>query len=185
MIDPITFGLLDDPISTPCCGNSISRNVLVQVLQFKPTCPLCKANLNSYDIVSIPKNRALANIIDEYKKDNPNWSNLFVEKNIITETKSKWKATITPLFDNGSVYKTLIGQLEISNSSNINNFKTLLIPVIDVSGSMGGNPTTQAKYSLQRILDMTYSYPNIITNIVTYSDCAKDIAINTGTILNA
>jgi uncharacterized protein with von Willebrand factor type A (vWA) domain len=47
--------------------------------------------------------------------------------------------------------------------------KTLLIPVIDESGSMSGNPTKQAIYSLQRIADLTFQNRNLITHMIGYS----------------
>lgn len=179
-LDPITLDLLEDPVLTPCCGNSISRLVLQQVLEYNPHCPLCKSYLDDLDCMILPKNRALSNMIEEYKKQNSNWSEQIIVKKIDKkniETSINWQAKIIPLINNTPVYSTLIGQLHI-NSGN-NNFKTLLIPVIDISGSMSGNPTIQAKFSLQQILDLSYNNSNIITNIVTYSNIANKINIDT------
>jgi ankyrin repeat protein len=93
------------------------------------------------------------------------------------ESLPQWKAKITPLFDNSSDYTTLIGQLEIFSTNKSNEFKTLVIPVINISRSMKEN-LIKAKYSLQRILDMTYKYSTMITSIVTYSETATDLIIN-------
>jgi len=57
--------------------------------------------------------------------------------------------------------------------------KTLLIPVIDESGSMDGNPTRQVKLSLKKIVDLTFQNSNLITYLVGYSDSGVSYTINT------
>jgi len=95
------------------------------------------------------------------------------------EIESKWCCKIYPLKnDRLSAYQKIIGKLEFTNANNTNNFKTLLIPVVDQSGSMAGSPIEQVKYSLNRILDITYSNPSLMTTIIGYHDTAKSTEIN-------
>lgn len=75
----------------------------------------------------------------------------------------------------GSAYQTILGKLKLKCLDNKFQFKTLLIPVIDRYGSMGCSPITQCRYSLNRIIVLAYSNPNIITNIITYDDRAESI----------
>lgn len=92
---------------------------------------------------------------------------------------SKWNAKIHKLCNNNSMNQTVIGRLELTTNNKDYNFKTLLIPVIDRSGSMVGNPTVQIKYSLNRIVDLIYSNKQIITNLVVYDDMYDIIELNT------
>jgi len=92
---------------------------------------------------------------------------------------AKWNAKIHKLCNNNGMNQTVIGRLELTTTNKDYNFKTLLIPVIDRSGSMAGNPTTQVKYSLNRIVDLIYSSKQIITNLVIYDDMYDIIELNT------
>ena len=92
---------------------------------------------------------------------------------------SKWNAKIHKLCNNNGMNQTVIGRLELTTTNKNYNFKTLLIPVIDRSGSMAGNPTIQVKYSLNRIVDLIYSNKQIITNLVVYDDMYDIIELNT------
>ena len=74
-----------------------------------------------------------------------------------------------------SNHRKPLGLLTVSCATGKN--RTLLIPVADRSGSMGGSPTQQVQYSLQRVVDLTYQNSHLITSIVHYDDTASTLHI--------
>ena len=51
--DSVTKDLLEDPINLPCCGNSISRQSLINHFKHcdeENNCPLCRGDLNDFEI---------------------------------------------------------------------------------------------------------------------------------------
>lgn len=169
---PITHELLEDPVALPCCGRAISRSAVIDCMYHSPYCPMCKEDISHFDTINAPKLINLAYMIENIK-------------NNATETtqpqqnnSDKWSATIekVPL---STTYKTVIGKLQISNENKKSCFKTLLVPVVDESGSMGGSPNKQVKYSLNRVLDNTYKYNHLVTNIIAYDDKATTTVIDT------
>jgi len=66
---PISLELLNDPITTPCCGKAFSRLSLMQHFLYNDKmCPLCKGNLENFDPVLANKSTILANLADSYDK---------------------------------------------------------------------------------------------------------------------
>ena len=69
---PITLELLDDPVSTPCCGNAFSRVSLQAHLQLSDGCPLCRVDLvqthPEFDVNTAPRNRTIAGLVDAFRK---------------------------------------------------------------------------------------------------------------------
>ena len=65
---PISLELLEDPVSTPCCGNAFSRASLRGVLGAHAACPLCRADIAArfpaFDVETLPKNRTIAAMVD-------------------------------------------------------------------------------------------------------------------------
>lgn len=168
LICPITMELFNDPITLNCCGNTISREPLRQHMNSNLSCPLCRADLSDFDVENAPKTVNIAHMVEKHLKSISN-------QEIIIEEKPKFVATLHPIKDQS--YKTVVAKLNIASTENI--FKSLIIPIIDISGSMSGSPIEQAKYSLSRIVDLSYQNQNNITNIVTYNDNFKIIEINT------
>lgn len=177
LLCPITHDLLEDPIIVPCCGRAFSRNSMVNSLIISYDCPICRGNLSNFDPMNAPKSINLSYIIDTYRNGgvtmNPTGS---TKTNIYIS--AEWKAEIKVVPTNNNVYQTVIGRLEIKNINNKFNYKTLLIPVIDKSGSMAGSPIKQVQYSLNRLIDLTYRFPHILTSIVTYDDRAYTTEVN-------
>jgi ankyrin repeat protein/Mg-chelatase subunit ChlD len=68
-----------------------------------------------------------------------------------------------------------IGMLTVSQKTSVN--RTLLIPVADRSGSMGGSPTQQVQYSLKRVVDLTFQNQHLRTSIIHYDDVAESMNI--------
>jgi len=87
-----------------------------------------------YDPLIVLKCSALAYVTDDAKK--------LEERQEIKEEieESNLRAKIN-IIDNRPIYKSVISKLSITNTHDI--FKTLLISVIDKSGSMGGKPIEQ------------------------------------------
>lgn len=178
---PILLDWLEDPIIMGCCGKAVSKIPLhecVKDLDDK-RCPNCNRNISNFDILNAPVSLNILNIVKRFKESNP-----IYPSNLNSKQKKKispdWEGKIDWLEPNSkTAYQTVLGKLKLTCTDNKFNFKTLLIPVIDKSGSMGGNPISQCIYSLGRIIDLAYSNPNIITNIITYNDSASSILINT------
>lgn len=68
LTDPISLELFEDPVQTPCCGNTLSRSSLKKAL---PRCPLCRVDVGmahpSYNVDDVPTNRAIAHLVDAYR----------------------------------------------------------------------------------------------------------------------
>lgn len=173
LLCPITLELLEDPVIPSCCGRAISRQALITCLQNSSLCPMCHTDISHINPMDLPKAVNLAYLVEKEKnKQEP------VELFCPPKVNSKWKAVVHKLCNNDGVFHTVIGQLNIINNDNSFKFKTLLIPVIDESGSMSGNPTEQVKYSLNRIVDMTFKYSQVMTHVIGYSDNVIQFAID-------
>lgn len=172
LICPISQEYLENPILTPCCGNAVSRDCLVEWLTHESTCPICRSNISGFDPHGHPTIKNIMDMVEEAKK---NGIEMPILEESIIDNNNKWKARIHRMCGNG---QSVIGKLELSNNDNSNNFKTLLIPTIDKSGSMAGGSFNQVKYSLKRIVDLTYAKPQLVTNLVSYCDRAETVAIN-------
>lgn len=172
---PLTLDLLEDPIATPCCGKCISRQPFIDCHNLHRKCPLCNQDLNDLNPMSLPTVKNIAYLCEQAKQFMDGKSiDLFSEPKI---TQSDCRAKLYCLSDDSRPNSCMIGKLEIQ--TNIKNFNTLLIPVLDKSGSMAGNPIIQCKYSMERIVDITYQYKHLITHIVTYDDTASSFHVDT------
>jgi ankyrin repeat protein/uncharacterized protein YegL len=184
---PISLDWLEDPITLPCCGRAVSRESIQSIqslldfnnLSSSLLCPICRSDLSNFDVNGAVKSINIAYMVEQARNKYQT-----SETEIKKEMKPKWSAKICSILNNNSVNQTVIGRLEIVNkSTSLSNntascYKTLLVPVIDKSGSMSGNPIEQVKYSLNRILDITYDNQHIITSMVTYDDNGKIIEVN-------
>lgn len=168
LICPISQDWLEDPISTPCCGQTFSRLSLSDWLNQSQNCPMCRMNIDHFDAHSAPSNKNIIDMVTEAQK---------LPLVIIEEPnhKQEWEAKIHRITNNF----TVIGKMELVNQNKQSNFKTLFIPVIDKSGSMSGSAFSQVRYSLNRIIDLTYKNNQLITNLVSYCDRASTIVVDT------
>lgn len=181
---PITKDFLEDPINLPCCGRAISRQAMIECKQNFSTCPLCKQDLDMFNPDTAPKAVNIAYMVEHAKTNGLTLPEVQESKPLnVKSTDVKLKAKLHCLCNNYSsnVYKhqTVIGKLTITSEKNNLNFKTLLIPVVDRSGSMSGSPILQCHYSLNRMIDLTYMSKHLITNIISYDDRAESILLNT------
>jgi ankyrin repeat protein/uncharacterized protein YegL len=169
---PILLDIYEDPVQTSCCGKWISRDPFVQCYDTYQNCPLCHIDLDeNEDPRNLPTIKDLQYLCEEAKKNN-----FVLPTSKISQTNALYTAKLHCLTNN--VTGSMIGQLELASSKKLN-FKTLLIPVLDKSGSMSGSPFNQCKYSMERLIDLTYKHKHLVTNIVTYSDSAQTYEIGT------
>lgn len=179
---PILMDLFEQPISLPCCGKAISLQPFVTYHNLHGNCPLCKSDLSSLDPTMLPQNVNLAYMIEQVKSGG-NPTNQIVQLQLLKQQQQQsvqvaYKAKMQCLCNNSKVSQSIIGKLSITSNKNLA-FKTLLIVVVDESGSMGGFPNKQCKYSLHRFLDLTYKHKHLVSSIVTYDDTARITHINT------
>lgn len=172
LLCPLSLDWLEDPITLPCCGNAVSKPELLKLFDYKQVCPLCRASLSEVDPNTIPINKNLAYLVQEAKQ-----KGVKKPEHVGNLKNQKWKAIIHKLTSN-SYNNCSLGYLNIKCLDPKYKFKTLLLPVIDESGSMSGAPTQQVKYALQRIVDLTFQNTNIITNMIGYSDNATSYFID-------
>lgn len=209
--------ILDDPVTAPCCGRTFSRAALStwHASSPSPRCPMCNSSLARVNIAKLPKNIAIAYMIEEYHKKKAHAQYRDVDEPVAQPAKPstskpspapsaplpvasaparerEWKATLHKITGYG---RTVIGCVDIapkdqdpqgssqfpslSSSSPSSSYKTLVIPVVDESGSMSGSPTTQVRYSLARIVDLVFDTPHLMSHVVCYSDQAHSFAIDT------
>lgn len=177
---PILLDWLEDPIIMPCCGRAVSKIPLYECVKdiehCERKCPNCAKLLGNFNILNAPVSLNISNIVKRFKELNPLYLS---NKKPSSQISPEWEGNIDWLEPVGSAYQTILGKLKLNCLDNKFQFKTLLIPVIDRSGSMSGNPITQCKYSLNRIVDLAYTNSNIITNIITYDDRVESILVNT------
>ena len=157
-----TGDYIEDPVTTPVCGHTFSRSGLQNYKIVKGDdfdCPICRTSLDDFDIDNAPKNILIANLIDSMKSQN------LPPPNISVSGSPVWGANLYRLKN--------ISCIELESNISINQNKCLLIPVIDKSGSMSGNPMTQVNYSVKRAIDQTKNSQNLITHLITYDDNYK------------
>lgn len=65
---PITCDWLVDPITTPCCGDAISRSSLVDWYQINKTCPMCRSDINNFNPQLAPSSKTIIAMIEEAQK---------------------------------------------------------------------------------------------------------------------
>ena len=198
---PISMELLVDPVSVPCCGRTFSRAPLHTWIGGNPRCPMCNGDLSHCNVSELPKNVVIAYMVEDFtKKSAPIASSSASPSTVFSSAVSEplersWSVSLNKLTGYG---RTVIGCLDIlpkdpkgsasgayssssalpSTSSNLSQFKTLIIPVVDESGSMSGNPTTQVRYSLHRIVDLVFDTPHLLAHVVCYSDRAHSFKID-------
>jgi hypothetical protein len=166
---------MDDPITTPNCGHTFSRQHLLDYKNVKGDdfdCPICRIDLTDFDIENAPKNIVIANIIDAMKIDGSSPPIIKLDNPIL------WSANLYQL-KNLDNEKTDVSCIEINTNISLNQNKCLLIPVIDRSGSMAGSPMNQVNYSMKRVIDTTKASSNLITTIITYDDTYEIMDIHT------
>lgn len=195
---PITMELLADPVTAPCCGRTFSRAPLSAWHSSVPRCPMCNGDLSNVDVSKLPRNVAISYMVEEYLKKaaQPSSSNPASSADVQDlpppRRERSWAATLHKITGYG---RSVIGCLDIkaigaalapqsglfpspASASSSGSYKTLVIPVVDESGSMSGSPTRQVQYSLARIVDLVFDTPHLLSHVVCYSDQAHSFKID-------
>jgi ankyrin repeat protein len=173
---PISYDWLVDPIIPPCCGQAISRQPLVEWFSRAKTCPVCRTDISNFNPHTAPSSKNIIDMVLEAQQQNVVLPIPELKEN--HNPNQEWIAKVSRICNNNGNQST-IGKLTLTNKNNQTNFKTLFIPTVDKSGSMSGSAFNQVKYSLNRITDLTYRNPQLITNLVSYCDRASTVEINT------
>jgi len=183
-------GWLEDPIALPC-GHITSRAPIIDWLKRDPSCPTCRANLSKFDAEKANRLHAIAELVAKAiasgqplpdaaaapKGDAAGSSSSASSSS--SKPKPKWTATLTKLTNRNNAYRVAnVGKLEIRNTNNAFNFKTLLIPVIDASGSMSGSPIKQAQSAMSAIVEHAYANTSLMTTMVAYANQARAYAVD-------
>lgn len=169
---PITYDYFENPVQTSCCGKWISQDAFIQSFDLYGNCPLCKLDLDTADDPrNLPIIKDLQYLCEEAKKNH-----YVYPTPSISQKNAIYSAQVHCLTNN--VSGSMIGKLVIKSSKKLD-FKTLLIPVLDKSGSMAGGAFNQCKYSMERLINHTYQHKHLLTNIITYSDNATSLQIST------
>jgi len=162
---PITSDLLDEPISTPC-GHAFSRLALATWIESSPskTCPVCNADLTEFDAMNAPTNIALAGLVESYKNQG---------EQQVEVIKQDWSSTIIPVIDvNGNTLP--IAELKVTLEESMFIAKpTLIILLVDISGSMANSGEKQCRQALIHIFSMIHSNPFVKTVLITYNSFAN------------
>jgi ankyrin repeat protein len=171
---PICFEWLDDPVTTPC-GHSCCRACLSQWLGGNDSCVVCRDVLSNFDIESAGKAIVLADMVAQAKAQGLSLDPIVAKQ----PNHPSWTASLTRLKNRNAMVharKGAVGKLEFSNHNQTVQFKTLLIPVVDCSGSMQGHPIAQAQTSLNNIVDICHASPlSLTTTLVAYSSTSWSI----------
>ena len=169
-ICPITQCLFVDPISVPCCGQTYSRNSLIQCLLFKQECPMCRGNLEQFNAASAAKNVVIASLIEEFADG--------IRLHNTNQKLLDWKINSQLVVDRtgnstGEYYQTI--QL---NDANLSIRPTLFIAVCDRSGSMIGKPWDQVANALLHMIGLSNGSRIVQLGCIMYESTAEIIDVS-------
>jgi len=183
---PISLDWLEDPICAPCCSRAFSRTSLISHMSIENTiCPWCRGDLtlSGFNPETAPKNLIIANILDIVKNTELGLQ-LQSPQPQPQPPQEQWSGKYIMLHNeigSDKPDKPVIAQIQLSlndkalRESASASSKTLLILVVDKSGSMSGNPISQVKYALTRIKQLSQSSPSIKLVIIAYDEVFHEI----------
>jgi len=163
---PITGELFVDPISLPCCGQTFSRQSIIDHFRFNSRiCPMCRAILSTFNVETASRNVIITNLIERNK----------LENNVIIE-QPLWSAKYYKINNEKYTGEALF-------NLSVNNIKvmlrpTLFIAVCDCSGSMQGKPWEQVEKALLHMIGVVKTNKLIDLKIITYASMATIIDTN-------
>lgn len=159
---PITHQLFEDPIIVPCCGKAFSKRAIVAYFKYDTACPLCNANLFTFNVADAIINTQLAGAVESLQ------SLLNPKSNSTTQ---KWSAVLNPISNS-------FGELKISlENSKFVTKSCLSIWVLDRSGSMAGNPWKQVQSALIHILSLARSRDHVKIVLIAYNSISEIINV--------
>lgn len=181
---PISLQLFEDPISTPCCGQTLSRISMQDHLSQDDTCPLCRSSMwefPEFDVNSVPRNRTIAGLVDALRAGTGGTLPSTVGHTRADAVHShvaardegpKLRCALTSCHVGGRPLP--VGRLQVDVEwPSYEGDVCLFIPVIDKSGSMSGQPFEQVKTALLHMLDQTLTNRSVFTCIIPYDSHAE------------
>jgi ankyrin repeat protein/uncharacterized protein YegL len=168
---PISLDLLNDPVALPCCGRAVSREMIILSMLTNTQCPLCRSEISNFSPATAAKLVNLAYMIEKFEEQ----FKADAAIGLHADDPNVLQGRLVVLRDQRDIYTNVIAQMEI-NTKSVD--KILLLPVIDVSGSMDGSPLNQCKLALEGILDTVYNNANLFMEIITYDTSATRIPIH-------
>lgn len=171
LICPITQDLFEDPISVPCCGQTYSRNALVECLRFKPECPMCRGDLSRFNAAQTARNVVIAGLVEEFAS-----GVRLVDTN--ADQKLDWSVTCQEIVDRTGKSTGEYQQVVQLNDANLSVKPTLFIAVCDRSGSMGGQPWSQVENALLHMIGLSRGSRVVQLGCVMYESTAEIIDIS-------
>lgn len=175
---PVTLDLLEEPVGLPCCGKSISREPLMSYYKSgKTNCPncavaFCDSKIHSIgDIEYLPVQKNVSYLVEQARATMSD-----SDSDSDDDIESDWSCKIDLLETNASSDRTTLGKMSLVCKKKTE-FKTLLIPVIDISGSMGGSPLQQCKWAVEHMIDLAYRNDHLLMEVVTYQSTAYEYPI--------
>ena len=173
---PILLTLFVEPISMPCCGRAISREAVVQHFETDDRCPLCRAQLSDFDPETATLNRDLNDMVELVRHSGSlDPTSISANTPVISSN-----TTPTPIWSCQAiqVHASEMYQLNLKlEHAPLMPKPTLLILVVDKSGSMSGNPWNQVKRALLEIVSQTSSNTTVKTVIITYDYAAQIVDV--------
>ena len=175
---PITLDLLEDPY-TDNQGISYSKEAIIQWLQNNNISPSTRKPLTVHDLTP---NLALKSLIEQWKKENPNYSeiNFKSEKRRDIDIKNKLESVLVYDSDTSS---TSIQITAPELPKNENRLPVEFIFCVDVSGSMGTAAIVKGEEdSGLSVLDLVKHAIKTLTKnmnekdkvtLITYNNCAE------------
>lgn len=148
-------------------------------LQTSKTCPLCRARIKkkfpSFDVDTVPPNRNIQAMVEHYLQTKKAVSDGSVPlpPRLVLDDDPVWHCSVAPVNDHaGEELPISKLQLDISQPTYCGDV-CMLIPVIDKSGSMSGQPFEQVKQALLHMHHLTFTNRRVFTCIITYDSKAE------------
>ena len=176
--DPVSMDTINDPVGLPCCGNVIDRQSIIDCLANSTTCPYCRGSLSGWDATNAPKLRQVASLIERAQigaVGGDGLSDLFADGTGRKLPTPEWVVHLEELPLGQGTGGSRVGQLVITNPDRKHQYRNLVIPVIDISGSMGGKPIQQVQFCIDILLGMRTS--ELAISIVKYNSSYEIIHI--------
>eukprot|EP00750_Incisomonas_marina_P032883 INCI9399.2.p1 GENE.INCI9399.2~~INCI9399.2.p1 ORF type:complete len:1872 (+),score=294.44 INCI9399.2:196-5616(+) len=203
---PITLELLEDPVTTPCCGNTFSRDSLKEYLKVSVQCPLCRVDLKTrfpfFDVETVTRNNTMAGLVDDFRRSSgasapggggggapalpaastttvgsSTMQNVAVATEQMRQQGPRWQATLDPVVT-GDGTQLPVGRLRLDVEwPDYTGDVCLFLPIIDKSGSMAGQPFRQVKTALMHMLHQTLAHRSVFTCIIPYDSSSEVIKV--------
>lgn len=181
LICPLTYEWMDDPVTVPCCGVTFDRASLrLHFFHNARVCPSCKGGLQGLKLNTAPKNRLIASMVEQAKQGTDDQSTTTINNDVSSqyqreqsnahESPSSWKVT----FGHAPGGNSTALEVTCQSSDILAQQSSLLLIVVDRSGSMQGSPMTQVNQTLDYFMQLVQDYGNNTqVKVILYNDAAE------------